>query len=214
MSISAGPYEFVGKKNSAEKVVLCIMNETEVSFKKYNGAKIVSNNTEYAENFEDAFADLQAKIDGLKADYDAKDAAGNGPKDLQKKGSVLGKRASGPDASLGEPVKRLKKESSKEEEKKEESKGPELIRRSSRNEGKVANYNIDDILDAADKEENGTTGSGCISVMLAETYKPELLPDPKGWYISEKLDGVRCYWNGSAMYTRNGNAFYPPDWFR
>ena len=50
--------------------------------------------------------------------------------------------------------------------------------------------------------------------MLAETYKPELLADPKGWYMSEKLDGVRCYWNGSAMYTRNGNAFYPPDWFK
>ena len=50
--------------------------------------------------------------------------------------------------------------------------------------------------------------------MLAQKYSPELLPDPKGWFISEKLDGVRCYWNGSAMYTRNGNIFYPPDWFK
>jgi DNA ligase 1 len=32
--------------------------------------------------------------------------------------------------------------------------------------------------------------------------------------MSEKLDGVRCYWNGSAMYTRNGNSFTPPDWFK
>jgi DNA ligase-1 len=32
--------------------------------------------------------------------------------------------------------------------------------------------------------------------------------------MSEKLDGVRCYWNGSTMYTRNGKLFYPPDWFK
>jgi DNA ligase-1 len=32
--------------------------------------------------------------------------------------------------------------------------------------------------------------------------------------MSEKLDGVRCYWDGKAMYTRNGNPFYPPDFFK
>ncbi len=32
--------------------------------------------------------------------------------------------------------------------------------------------------------------------------------------MSEKLDGVRCYWNGKNMYSRNGNLFYPPDWFK
>ena len=31
--------------------------------------------------------------------------------------------------------------------------------------------------------------------------------------MSEKLDGVRCYWDGEAMYTRNGNPFYPPKFF-
>ena len=49
--------------------------------------------------------------------------------------------------------------------------------------------------------------------MLAQTYNPDTV-DPTGWYMSEKLDGVRCYWNGSAMYTRNGNLFYPPEWFK
>ena len=48
--------------------------------------------------------------------------------------------------------------------------------------------------------------------MLAETYKSEE-HDPKGWLMSEKLDGVRCYWNGSTMYTRNGNKlFAPKEW--
>ncbi len=31
--------------------------------------------------------------------------------------------------------------------------------------------------------------------------------------MSEKLDGVRCLWDGKKMYTRNGNSFYPPDYF-
>ena len=45
--------------------------------------------------------------------------------------------------------------------------------------------------------------------MLAKTYDPEK-HDVTGWLMSEKLDGVRCYWNGSTMYTRNGNRFYAP----
>jgi DNA ligase-1 len=47
--------------------------------------------------------------------------------------------------------------------------------------------------------------------MLAKTYSEDV--DPVGWFMSEKLDGLRCYWNGSTMYTRNGNKFYPPKWF-
>lgn len=54
------------------------------------------------------------------------------------------------------------------------------------------------------------TATGCIDVMLAHNYDPEK-HDPAGWLMSEKLDGVRCYWNGTTMYTRNKNQFYPPD---
>ena len=50
-----------------------------------------------------------------------------------------------------------------------------------------------------------------MTVMLAQTYDGEL--DPKGWYLSEKLDGLRCYWNGKTMWTRNGNKFFPPAFF-
>lgn len=31
--------------------------------------------------------------------------------------------------------------------------------------------------------------------------------------MSEKLDGVRCYWNGSNLYKRGGGKFNPPKWF-
>jgi len=48
--------------------------------------------------------------------------------------------------------------------------------------------------------------------MLAQNFDPDR-DDPKGWLMSEKLDGVRCYWNGKTMYTRNGNPFYAPKWW-
>lgn len=57
------------------------------------------------------------------------------------------------------------------------------------------------------------SGSGCISVMLAQNYDPEK-HDPTGWLMSEKLDGVRCYWNGKNMYSRAGNPFYAPPEFK
>ena len=50
-------------------------------------------------------------------------------------------------------------------------------------------------------------------MMLAHNFDPEK-HDPKGWLMSEKLDGVRCYWNGKTMHTRNGNPFYAPEWWK
>jgi DNA ligase-1 len=34
-----------------------------------------------------------------------------------------------------------------------------------------------------------------------------------GWLVSEKLDGCRAYWDGAAMWTREGNLICPPAWF-
>jgi len=48
-------------------------------------------------------------------------------------------------------------------------------------------------------------------VLLAEKWTPGV--DPTGWWMSEKLDGVRAYWNGEAFYSRNGNMFAAPAWF-
>lgn len=47
--------------------------------------------------------------------------------------------------------------------------------------------------------------------LLAETYKDG---DPTGWWMSEKLDGVRAIWDGSDFRTRNNNILYAPDWFK
>jgi DNA ligase-1 len=37
--------------------------------------------------------------------------------------------------------------------------------------------------------------------------------DLAGWWMSEKLDGVRAYWDGRQFLSRQGNRFYAPDWF-
>src|SRR5262249_996536 len=44
-------------------------------------------------------------------------------------------------------------------------------------------------------------------------HKWELDHDPTGWWMSEKLDGVRAYWDGEAFVSRLGNRFVAPDWF-
>lgn len=33
------------------------------------------------------------------------------------------------------------------------------------------------------------------------------------WLMSEKLDGIRAYWNGQELLTRQGNTIHVPKWF-
>jgi DNA ligase-1 len=48
-------------------------------------------------------------------------------------------------------------------------------------------------------------------LMLANICDPTM--DPTGWWVSEKLDGVRGYWTGSQMVSRFGNIISVPAWF-
>jgi ATP-dependent DNA ligase len=78
-----------------------------------------------------------------------------------------------------------------------------------------SNTNNDDDIDDDDNRyvpsKLGAPTSGPISVLLAETWDNET--DPKGWIMSEKLDGVRCFWTGTTMFSRNGKRFYFPKFF-
>lgn len=49
-------------------------------------------------------------------------------------------------------------------------------------------------------------------VLLANTWKSDV--DPTGWWISEKLDGVRAFWCGKQgkFFSRLGNVYEAPDW--
>lgn len=48
-------------------------------------------------------------------------------------------------------------------------------------------------------------------VLLAHSWSMSI--DLTGWWLSEKLDGVRAYWDGKQFLSRLGNRFYPPPWF-
>ncbi len=48
-------------------------------------------------------------------------------------------------------------------------------------------------------------------ILLAERWESHM--DLAGWWMSEKLDGVRAYWDGAGFVTRLGNAFFAPAWF-
>ncbi|MFO0950524.1 MAG: DNA ligase [Isosphaeraceae bacterium] len=48
-------------------------------------------------------------------------------------------------------------------------------------------------------------------LLLAERW--DNAQDLSGWWMSEKLDGVRAYWDGKSLVSRLGNVFHAPDWF-
>lgn len=59
---------------------------------------------------------------------------------------------------------------------------------------------------------------------MAAPVNPRVLPelsnkyipgkhDPSGWYMSEKLDGVRAWWIDGKIHSREGHVFYTPDYF-
>lgn len=47
-------------------------------------------------------------------------------------------------------------------------------------------------------------------LMLLHTYNNQPI---EGWVMSEKLDGVRGYWNGKQLLTRQGQPLSPPAYF-
>ena len=49
------------------------------------------------------------------------------------------------------------------------------------------------------------------SLLLANVYRESI--DLDKYWVSEKLDGVRAYWDGETLTSRNGNRFNAPPWF-
>lgn len=60
-------------------------------------------------------------------------------------------------------------------------------------------------------------GAGAAKVALLLAHKFELdsnKRDPTGWWMSEKLDGIRAFYDGrDAIFSRLGKKFYPPKEF-
>lgn len=49
-----------------------------------------------------------------------------------------------------------------------------------------------------------------MAVLLAKTWAGS---DPSGWWMSEKLDGVRAVWDCRTLATRTGQEIRAPQWF-
>ncbi len=73
-----------------------------------------------------------------------------------------------------------------------------------------------------DKAEKDRTGGALPSkakkkpstgppLLLAQNWDNSV--NLKDWWISEKLDGVRAYWDGKQFLSRQGNRYHAPDWF-
>jgi len=75
--------------------------------------------------------------------------------------------------------------------------------------------------DAAEEERVGSDLPEKPRIVKGEVAAPPLLlaqswdfvTDPTGWWLSEKLDGVRAFWDGKQFWSRLGNVFHAPDWF-
>ena len=52
---------------------------------------------------------------------------------------------------------------------------------------------------------------GASALMLADVFQENT--EIEGWVMSEKLDGVRAYWDGARLISRQGNVFRAPPYF-
>ncbi len=48
-------------------------------------------------------------------------------------------------------------------------------------------------------------------LLLANVWNPSI--DPTGWWMSEKYDGLRVYWDGQKLWSRKGSLIHAPDYF-
>lgn len=50
-------------------------------------------------------------------------------------------------------------------------------------------------------------------LMLANVFGDAGAVDFSDYWVSEKYDGIRAYWDGEQLLTRGGNRIHAPDWF-
>lgn len=57
------------------------------------------------------------------------------------------------------------------------------------------------------------TISAIITPTLGYDWHPDDVPDPAGWWMSEKYDGVRGLWDDRRLWTRSGHPIDAPRWW-
>ncbi len=64
---------------------------------------------------------------------------------------------------------------------------------------------------ASDGEDGNPEENAGPPLLLAESW--DNAADLSDWWTSEKLDGVRAYWDGRQFLSRQGNLYHAPAWF-
>ncbi len=57
----------------------------------------------------------------------------------------------------------------------------------------------------------GEAGPGAPALLLANVYRDAI--DVSRYWVSEKLDGARAYWDGKSLRFRSGQPVHAPAWF-
>lgn len=71
----------------------------------------------------------------------------------------------------------------------------------------VAQFSLTQSKDAA--QEIPAAKKGSPALLLANVWTPAV--DPTGWWMSEKYDGVRGFWDGRMLWSRKGQVIQAPD---
>ena len=68
------------------------------------------------------------------------------------------------------------------------------------------------VIQAVSEATDEEGGEAKLAVLLAHSW--DGVTDPTGYMMSEKLDGVRAYWDGENFRSRLDNVFAVPDWYK
>jgi len=69
-------------------------------------------------------------------------------------------------------------------------------------------WNLPEVYEQQEIQKRSPKKKQSSAPMLAKIYNGN---NPRGWWMSEKLDGVRAVWNGSDFISRNGKTFPAPE---
>ena len=96
VEVIAGPYELFNLNNKKEKITIAIVNNNELSWRKYKGSQVIERNLSQCVNLEQAMAELEDKIKDFKCKkfFDQEDLEKEKEKNKKEKDekAMIGKR--------------------------------------------------------------------------------------------------------------------------
>ncbi|GAA5828834.1 hypothetical protein JCM3766R1_003835 [Sporobolomyces carnicolor] len=138
------------------------------------------------------------------------------PVNIKKKAREDARAAAGGSASSSKPTKKRPSSSILDSDTINaagSSSAPKRARETStKSKPKTTEGDAIEVVDEVDELKSGRSGGR--DLLLAHKFELDGKIDPTGWWISEKLDGVRAYWDGqTTLWSRTGKALSAPQDF-